>query len=1667
MTTELILTGSGKGGGSQRAPVEAENDLFSNAVAKVIDLLGEGEMYGLSDRTNPQKCIYFDDVALMNSDGSFNFEGVTIQERLGTPDQTPATGFSEIESTISINQEVTDVASPQWVVSDTDIDAIRVVIRVPALYTQDLENGDLLRHSVGLKIEVKQNDEASWDEIINTTIEGKTNSPYQRAYHIPLSGYSGTDYPLTVKVTRTTEESEASTTQDSFFVDNYVEIQEEKLSYPDSAYVAITINAEQFGDRIPRRSYKVKGLKIQYPSNYDPDTREYTGLWDGTFLEGWCNNPAWVLYDVLTNTRYGLGNDILPSQVDKAALYSIGVYCDEMVDDGKGGQEPRFAINAVINERKEAFTVINAIVTVFRGMAFWSAGGVSFSGDMPKDAVRVVTPANVLNGDFNRSGIALKARHSAVLVTWNDPEDLYKQAIEVVEDANLIDRLGWQQLEVVAFGTTSRAQAIRMGKWILDSEANETETITFTAGFDHADVRPGDILKISDPVQVGARLHGRVMASSIKDLKPSTVTDTFMSGETFSCVTVYSGPDEVDRDNDATFHCQIHIPSDIKPVGVIWEAGDSTSSGAYLGFNGNGDLVLRAGDGGSSPVANDVARLVITNAQLERGRDLDLLWDIRVDPGRVRLWVNNRYLGEAGTANGSDLLNGEWANSNAGGYGTVGGSATVAGETGSFSQDVTDSGVLLKSVLTYYRNDFIWTPSYNHTTHQSFLPGAVINASTTDTPGAMDRDNQAIIWFAFKTPAAGTGPEGCLFELGKGTSAAQNAAYIGFDGNYDLVFHFGQGGATPDVNEHVRIIVPAEYFSADTIYHVMVNLVPKSGYLAVWINHKFYESAYTEDFSGLMDDAWAGTEDGKYGGVEGSTLIDLTGNYDQDFNGTLVSSLDYNRNGRLTEGNNGFYYGSVTLDQAYEVQPGDQLLVQTADSRVDVLDLHAGTDTSVVYVVDHPTKDIVANAVFILKGQVEPEEVRALNNKEVDTHQYEITCLKYDRTKFDRVETGIVVPAAVTSLLPSGALLPPTNLSFLESLYTANNGVHTRIMLSWSHSADPRTRLYRVEAQSPTGNWRTYENTAVSSMTIEPAEAGVWSFRVTSLTSNGAVASPSSSASLLSQTVVGKTAPPGDVSNLTASRGYASVTLTWDRVTDLDLVGYEVRRGTDWENATVVTDLMVGTHLTVLLDTTANVTFLVKAVDELQLESVNATAVTTSIKALPTITGFSAVQLGSDIKLQWDPVLATDQVQFQLRRGTTSSVWNTSFKIAETSNSYHTFTQSVSASTTFRLAIKPFVELDEGARVYGPEVTFTHEQHPVIGANLVKTQNEHTTWGGRTVSAPTATADESIASSTNVSSVTTYFTGQTPPQIDRNNNATFRVTLKVPTGVNPVGSIFEMGGTTKGVYVGFDGNYDLVLRCGYGGSSWASNPNAICRMVIPNASIPSNVDFDLMWDIRVGSEGALMKCWIDDVLMDSDATDDGSDFTSSAWTDNDEGRFNGIYDDSVQGEAGSYTQAVTTSGVLIQSNLEYWHNTLVDDPLEITGSDELALKAGYETGVYRYDFTHASEKFGRLFNSFTALWLSDTELKINDATMEINDATFPITPDLNDDTIPQISLVIYSVDGTVVNLPFTEELDLKFTTIVVQVTFQRRLTDDNRPALSALTTYFDEPSTMR
>lgn len=359
-------------------------------------------------------------------------------------------------------------------------------------------------------------------------ISGKCTSKYQRSYRINLPAPG----PWDIKIRRVTNDSTSSLLSNKTFFDSYTEIIDARLSYPNSAIEAIQIDASQFSS-VPSRAYLAKGLLVKIPSNYDPITREYSGVWNGTFTVAWTDNPAWCFYDFVTNARYGLGEFIDETQVDKWSLYSIAQYCDEMVPNGYGGFEPRFTCSLYLQTQEEAYTVINNMASIFRGMVYWSSSSITTSQDSPKDASMLFTAANIIDGIFNYSGSSGRVRHTVALVAWNDPADGYTQKIEYVEDADAISRYGVVQTDIVAFGCTSRGQAHRMGKWLLYTEQYETETVSFKAALDSVYIAPGDIIKTHDSNRVGARFGGRLISATTTTLtldSPITVS----SGETYS-----------------------------------------------------------------------------------------------------------------------------------------------------------------------------------------------------------------------------------------------------------------------------------------------------------------------------------------------------------------------------------------------------------------------------------------------------------------------------------------------------------------------------------------------------------------------------------------------------------------------------------------------------------------------------------------------------------------------------------------------------------------------------------------------------------------------------------------------------------------------------------------------------------------------------------------------------------------------------------------------------------------------------------------------------------------------------------------------------------------------------------------------------------------------------
>ncbi len=403
----------------------------------------------------------------------------------------------------------------------------------------------------------------------NLEISGKTTSRYQRTVRIDLHGAP----PWDIRIRRVTPDSTTQTLQNKTFLDITTEVIDAKLRYPNSAYFGLTADASQFSS-VPRRSYHLRGLRVKVPTNYNPVTREYTGAWDGLFKISWTDNPAWCFYDILTNNRYGLGDFLPPSSVDKWALYSIGRYCDEFVPDGDGGYEPRFTCNLYLQSREEAFKVLADMSSIFRGMAYWATGSITAVQDAPADPAYLYTPANVIDGMFNYTGSALRTRHTVALVAWNDPDDFYRQKVEYVEDAAGIARYGVVSTELVAFGCASRGQAHRLGKWLLFTERLQSEVVTFKAGLDGNLCRPGQIIKVADPARAGARMGGRLVSADLA-LATLDAPVTIAAGETYLLSTLKADgtPQERTVTNAAGTHSTLSLSAawdQVPTAGSVW-----------------------------------------------------------------------------------------------------------------------------------------------------------------------------------------------------------------------------------------------------------------------------------------------------------------------------------------------------------------------------------------------------------------------------------------------------------------------------------------------------------------------------------------------------------------------------------------------------------------------------------------------------------------------------------------------------------------------------------------------------------------------------------------------------------------------------------------------------------------------------------------------------------------------------------------------------------------------------------------------------------------------------------------------------------------------------------------------------------------------------------------
>ena len=502
--------GGGKGGGGgARTPTTARDSLDSTQYAQVIDLISEGEIVGLKDGF---RSIFLNNTPLQNPDGSFNFQNVTIYTRNGTQNQDAIPFAGVIEDERPVGVTVRNDGPVTRTITDSQTEAVRVTVSVPRL-ERITNEGDTVGEAVRLQIAVQYNG-GGFTTYIDDTIAGRSGDLYQRDYLVGLAG----TFPVDVRVTRITPDSNDLRLANEFSWSSYTEIIYAKIAYPNSALVGIRIDAEQFNS-IPSRSYRVRGIKVAVPSNATVDQTNgritYAGVWNGTFgAAQWTSDPAWILWDLLTSARYGFGEHIIPASLDKWAFFSASQYASELVLDGFGGYEPRFSCNVNIQTQEDAYKLINDMCSVFRVMPYWGLGSLTVSQDKPVDPAYLFTLANVTEEGFSYSNSSLKTRPNVAVVSYLDLE-LRDTVFEVVEDAENIAKYGVIKTEISAFACTSRGQARRIGEWILYSERYENETITFTTSLDAGVVvRPGQVINVADPVKAGSRRGGRIVAAT-------------------------------------------------------------------------------------------------------------------------------------------------------------------------------------------------------------------------------------------------------------------------------------------------------------------------------------------------------------------------------------------------------------------------------------------------------------------------------------------------------------------------------------------------------------------------------------------------------------------------------------------------------------------------------------------------------------------------------------------------------------------------------------------------------------------------------------------------------------------------------------------------------------------------------------------------------------------------------------------------------------------------------------------------------------------------------------------------------------------------------------------------------------------------------------------------
>ena len=496
----------GKGSSKGHTPREAKDNLKSTQLLSVIDAISEGPVEGPVDGL---KSVLLNSTPVLDSEGNTNISGVTVVFRTGEQEQSPPEGFESSGSETVLGTEVKYDTPITRTITSTNIDRLRFTFGVQAL-VETTSKGDRNPSEVRLLVQIQRN--GGWVTEKDITIKGKTTSQYLASVVVD----NLPPRPFNIRMRRMTPDSTTDQLQNKTLWSSYTEIIDVKQCYPNTALVGVQVDSEQFGSQQVSRNYHLRGRILQVPSNYNPQTRQYSGIWDGTFKPAYSNNMAWCLWDMLTHPRYGMGKRLGAADVDKWALYVIGQYCDQSVPDGFGGTEPRITCNAYLTTQRKAWDVLSDFCSAMRCMPVWNGQTLTFVQDRPSDKVWTYNRSNVVMPDdgapFRYSFSALKDRHNAVEVNWIDPDNGWETATELVEDTQAIARYGRNVTKMDAFGCTSRGQAHRAGLWLIKTELLETQTVDFSVGAEGLRHVPGDVIEICDDDYVGISTGGRVLA---------------------------------------------------------------------------------------------------------------------------------------------------------------------------------------------------------------------------------------------------------------------------------------------------------------------------------------------------------------------------------------------------------------------------------------------------------------------------------------------------------------------------------------------------------------------------------------------------------------------------------------------------------------------------------------------------------------------------------------------------------------------------------------------------------------------------------------------------------------------------------------------------------------------------------------------------------------------------------------------------------------------------------------------------------------------------------------------------------------------------------------------------------------------------------------------------